>query len=147
MYIYTFWRLLHRMEAEKSGTFLAESCDRASTPPPQKRPPPPKSTTFLTSPLRELQVFSLPIQSEGFWILFGPDLVLIIYFIWPIRSENEFFSKNILVVNSSLASTSLNYLLIIRIIFFFLITINILTSLVKNLFIHDQKSQSLNLLY
>ena len=33
MCFYTFWRLLHRMEAKtKSSTFLAESCGRAATP-------------------------------------------------------------------------------------------------------------------
>ena len=36
------------MEAKiKIGTFLAESCGRASDLPPPQRPPPPKSNTFF----------------------------------------------------------------------------------------------------
>ena len=42
------------MEAKtKSGTFLAESCGRASDPPQQ--PPPPKSTTFFFDAAPKLQ--------------------------------------------------------------------------------------------
>ena len=74
------WRLLHRMEAKiKSGTFLAESCVRASDPPVPNGPHHPKVPLFYAAP-KGLSWFFFNLDSSG-------HLILIIIMNRPIGAE------------------------------------------------------------